>query len=178
MLGCSVVVHIPRINSGIGFLDTLDVCTSPACLHHPDALPGEGSDTLGFDAAVDAAQVANDVLVVSIYKPDNVNPEKDERKSTWVVEGGSGGWRINAISRHFSGGSTPGISFCFLSLHPAMVSVDLALYSVLRVSRHATDAQIRGAYRLRALATHPDKGGNEEEFLKAGNCRPWSGNEW
>ncbi|CAL1139821.1 unnamed protein product [Cladocopium goreaui] len=47
-----------------------------------------------------------------------------------------------------------------------MVSVDLTLYSVLRVSRHATDAQIRGAYRLRALATHPDKGGNEEEFLK------------
>lgn len=153
MLGCSVVVHVPRINSGIGCLDTLDVCTSPACLHHPDALPGEGSDTL-------------------------VNPEKDERKPTWVVEGGSGGWRINAISHHFSGGSTPGISFCFLSLHPAMVSVDLTLYSVLRVSRHATDAQIRGAYRLRALATHPDKGGNEEEFLKAGNCRPWSGNEW
>ena len=55
-----------------------------------------------------------------------------------------------------------------------MVPVDLTLYSVLRVSRHATDAQIRGAYRLRALATHPDKGGNEEEFLKA-NCRPWSG---
>jgi hypothetical protein len=98
VLGCSVVVHIPRINSGIGCPDALDVCTSPACLHHPDALPGEGSDTLGFDAAVDAAQVANDVLVVSIYKP-------------WVVEGGSGGCRINAISHHFSGGSTPGISF-------------------------------------------------------------------
>lgn len=41
------------------------------------------------------------------------------------------------------------------------------LYSVLGVGRAATDAQIRGAYRLRALATHPDKGGNEDEFLKA-----------
>lgn len=41
------------------------------------------------------------------------------------------------------------------------------LYTVLGVGRTATDAQIRGAYRLRALATHPDKGGNEEEFLKA-----------
>eukprot|EP00434_Breviolum_minutum_P000534 symbB.v1.2.000461.t1/scaffold11.1/size528188/10 len=47
-----------------------------------------------------------------------------------------------------------------------MVSADLTLYTVLGVSRHATDAQIRAAYRLRALATHPDKGGNEEEFLK------------
>ena len=59
-----------------------------------------------------------------------------------------------------------------------MVSVDLTLYSVLRVSRHATDAQIRAAYRLRALATHPDKGGNEEEFLKAGNCRHLQTFEW
>ncbi|CAK9078844.1 unnamed protein product [Durusdinium trenchii] len=44
--------------------------------------------------------------------------------------------------------------------------MDQSLYSVLRVNRLATDAQIRAAYRLRALQTHPDKGGNEEEFLK------------
>eukprot|EP00438_Fugacium_kawagutii_P034907 Skav224153 [mRNA] locus=scaffold462:446720:450905:- [translate_table: standard] len=46
------------------------------------------------------------------------------------------------------------------------------LYTVLGVGRTATDAQIRGAYRLRALATHPDKGGNEEEFLKASKTEP------
>lgn len=57
--------------------------------------------------------------------------------------------------------------YCLLVSIRAMVSADLTLYTVLGVSRHATDAQIRAAYRLRALATHPDKGGNEEEFLKA-----------
>ena len=63
--------------------------------------------------------------------------------------------------------------YCLLVSIRAMVSADLTLYTVLGVSRHATDAQIRAAYRLRALATHPDKGGNEEEFLKA-NWFSWS----
>lgn len=39
------------------------------------------------------------------------------------------------------------------------------LYSVLGVSRDADDGAIRSAYRRRALATHPDKGGNAAEFL-------------
>lgn len=47
------------------------------------------------------------------------------------------------------------------------MAMDQSLYSVLRVARGADNAAIRGAYRLRALATHPDKGGHEEEFLKA-----------
>ena len=40
------------------------------------------------------------------------------------------------------------------------------LYSVLGVSRHADNSQIRQAYRHLALATHPDKGGSAGEFLK------------
>ncbi|CAE7422489.1 dnaJ [Symbiodinium natans] len=40
------------------------------------------------------------------------------------------------------------------------------LYNVLGVSRQADNAQIRQAYRHLALATHPDKGGSADEFLK------------
>ena len=81
-------------------MDSLDASTSPAShhgpwsLHHRAALPGEGSDTSDFDVAVDAAHVANDVLVVSIYKPCNLNPEKDEKEQSrhgllkGLVEGG------------------------------------------------------------------------------------------
>lgn len=40
------------------------------------------------------------------------------------------------------------------------------LYSLLAVPRGADDAVIRSAYRRRALATHPDKGGLADEFLE------------
>eukprot|EP00928_Gymnodinium_smaydae_P038238 TRINITY_DN26416_c0_g1_i1.p1 TRINITY_DN26416_c0_g1~~TRINITY_DN26416_c0_g1_i1.p1 ORF type:complete len:511 (+),score=136.78 TRINITY_DN26416_c0_g1_i1:60-1592(+) len=39
-------------------------------------------------------------------------------------------------------------------------------YGLLGVRRSADDAQIRTAYRRRALATHPDKGGSASEFLE------------
>ena len=38
-------------------------------------------------------------------------------------------------------------------------------YEVLGVSWDASDATIRSAYRKRALATHPDKGGHSDVFL-------------
>ena len=41
-------------------------------------------------------------------------------------------------------------------------------YDILRISREASEADIRGAYRRRALQTHPDKGGDEEEFKRVG----------
>ncbi|CAJ1375687.1 unnamed protein product [Effrenium voratum] len=39
-------------------------------------------------------------------------------------------------------------------------------YDLLQVSRSASGAEIRSAYRRGALLTHPDKGGNPEEFKK------------
>ncbi|CAJ1431240.1 unnamed protein product [Effrenium voratum] len=39
-------------------------------------------------------------------------------------------------------------------------------YDVLGLARSASAAQIHAAYRRRALATHPDKGGNVEEFRR------------
>ena len=39
-----------------------------------------------------------------------------------------------------------------------------SLYDALGVSANAEDADIRSAYRRKALATHPDKGGSPESF--------------
>ena len=38
-------------------------------------------------------------------------------------------------------------------------------YDILGVSRNATTLEIQAAYRKRCLETHPDKGGNEIDFL-------------
>ena len=38
-------------------------------------------------------------------------------------------------------------------------------YEILGVSRNATTQEIQAAYRKRCLETHPDKGGNEIDFL-------------
>ena len=38
-------------------------------------------------------------------------------------------------------------------------------YEILGVSRNATTLEIQAAYRKRCLETHPDKGGNEIDFL-------------
>eukprot|EP00930_Biecheleria_cincta_P055732 TRINITY_DN42009_c0_g1_i1.p1 TRINITY_DN42009_c0_g1~~TRINITY_DN42009_c0_g1_i1.p1 ORF type:complete len:754 (+),score=101.65 TRINITY_DN42009_c0_g1_i1:164-2425(+) len=39
-------------------------------------------------------------------------------------------------------------------------------YDVLLLQRTATESEIRTSYRRRALATHPDKGGNSDDFLR------------
>ena len=39
-------------------------------------------------------------------------------------------------------------------------------YSVLGLKRSASDEDIKQAFREKALATHPDKGGDPEEFKK------------
>lgn len=41
-------------------------------------------------------------------------------------------------------------------------------YAVLGVDARATDAEIRKAYKKKALATHPDKGGDAEKFKEVG----------
>ena len=38
-------------------------------------------------------------------------------------------------------------------------------YDILRIPRNATNEEILNAYRKRCIETHPDKGGNEIEFL-------------
>lgn len=39
-------------------------------------------------------------------------------------------------------------------------------YDALRISRHASAEAVRKAYRARALVTHPDKGGSQNEFQR------------
>lgn len=39
-------------------------------------------------------------------------------------------------------------------------------YDILGVSRHATDKELRKAYKAKSMEHHPDRGGNEEEFKK------------
>ena len=41
-----------------------------------------------------------------------------------------------------------------------------ALYEVLGVQKKATQSEIKKAFRKKALKTHPDKGGDVEEFKK------------
>merc|ERR1712224_407581 len=43
-------------------------------------------------------------------------------------------------------------------------AAEMSLYNVLGVVPGASAAEIRHAYRQRALLTHPDKGGNEDQF--------------
>lgn len=40
----------------------------------------------------------------------------------------------------------------------------LSMHGVLGVARGASSAEIRAAYKRRALATHPDQGGSDEAF--------------
>lgn len=47
---------------------------------------------------------------------------------------------------------------------PGDVERPVAAHAVLGVEPGATRAQIRTAYRRRALATHPDQGGSDEAF--------------
>eukprot|EP00933_Yihiella_yeosuensis_P055439 TRINITY_DN54223_c0_g1_i1.p1 TRINITY_DN54223_c0_g1~~TRINITY_DN54223_c0_g1_i1.p1 ORF type:complete len:563 (+),score=116.60 TRINITY_DN54223_c0_g1_i1:130-1689(+) len=58
---------------------------------------------------------------------------------------------------------------------PPQPNIDMAVrgvrplrghYDALGLTRNATAAQIRSAYRQRALSTHPDKGGNPDEFVR------------
>ena len=39
-------------------------------------------------------------------------------------------------------------------------------YSVLGVNPGATKDEVKKAFKKRAMETHPDRGGNEEEFKK------------
>ncbi len=39
-------------------------------------------------------------------------------------------------------------------------------YSILGVSRNASDKDLKSAYKKASMKHHPDRGGNEEEFKK------------
>lgn len=62
------------------------------------------------------------------------------------------------FSRSFAGGSP------FSTSSPQQQ--DDSLYKVLEVDRDASLADIKKAYRRRAMLLHPDKGGDEEQFKK------------
>src|SRR6056300_605110 len=39
-------------------------------------------------------------------------------------------------------------------------------YSILGVSKNASEKEIRSAYKKKSMQHHPDRGGNEEQFKK------------
>ena len=43
-------------------------------------------------------------------------------------------------------------------------------YSLLGITRHASDSDVRAAYKKMAMKTHPDKGGSEEKFIQIKNA--------
>lgn len=43
---------------------------------------------------------------------------------------------------------------------------DNEYYDILGIKRTATEKEIKKAYREKAMTTHPDKGGDTEEFKK------------
>jgi curved DNA-binding protein CbpA len=42
------------------------------------------------------------------------------------------------------------------------------LYAILGIRKDATQEEVKAAYRSKAMACHPDKGGSEEEFVEVG----------
>ncbi len=50
-----------------------------------------------------------------------------------------------------------------VSAHP---EDNASIWSVLGVSAHVTDAELKTAYRKKAMATHPDRGGDAEAFRR------------
>lgn len=49
---------------------------------------------------------------------------------------------------------------------PSSPSTTESIWHVLGVSRDVTEAELKAAYRRRALATHPDRGGDDETFRR------------
>ncbi|MCK6534948.1 MAG: DnaJ domain-containing protein [Polyangiaceae bacterium] len=47
---------------------------------------------------------------------------------------------------------------------PARDEHNASIWSVLGVSAHVTDAELKTAYRKKAIETHPDRGGDAEAF--------------
>eukprot|EP01031_Cornospumella_fuschlensis_P026409 gene26409-31911_t len=47
---------------------------------------------------------------------------------------------------------------------------DINAYATLGVSRNASEADIKAAYRKQSLKYHPDKGGSHEKFLSVKNA--------
>lgn len=73
---------------------------------------------------------------------------------------------VHKVRRRLVGKQPPPLALATRISQPACGNQVHGHYDVLFLMRDATAGEIRMAYRRRALATHPDKGGDAQDFIR------------